>query len=71
MALKSEAPVRGIELCHNMPHLKKLLLDSSQNTGDELFPKKDGVMLTSDIDYVDVWRVRAVTGNHVTERRRR
>ncbi|XP_034390955.1 aldo-keto reductase family 1 member B1 isoform X1 [Cyclopterus lumpus] len=27
-----------------------------KNTGDELFPKKDGVMLTSDIDYVDVWR---------------
>ncbi|KAJ4938566.1 hypothetical protein JOQ06_003179, partial [Pogonophryne albipinna] len=24
--------------------------------GDELFPKKDGKMLTSDIDYVDVWR---------------
>lgn len=26
--------------------------------GDELFPKKDGNMLTSDIDYIDVWRVR-------------
>uniref|UniRef100_A0A8C9ZDE3 Zgc:56622 n=1 Tax=Sander lucioperca TaxID=283035 RepID=A0A8C9ZDE3_SANLU len=24
--------------------------------GDELFPKKDGKMLTCDIDYVDVWR---------------
>ncbi|XP_023253183.1 aldose reductase-like isoform X1 [Seriola lalandi dorsalis] len=24
--------------------------------GDELFPKKDGQTLTSDIDYVDVWR---------------
>uniref|UniRef100_A0A3Q2QG65 Zgc:56622 n=1 Tax=Fundulus heteroclitus TaxID=8078 RepID=A0A3Q2QG65_FUNHE len=24
--------------------------------GDELFPKKDGQILTSDIDYVDVWR---------------
>ncbi|CAG5958382.1 unnamed protein product, partial [Menidia menidia] len=24
--------------------------------GDELFPKKDGKVLTSDIDYVDVWR---------------
>ncbi|XP_040894247.1 aldose reductase-related protein 2 isoform X2 [Toxotes jaculatrix] len=24
--------------------------------GDELFPKKDGEMLTSDVDYVDVWR---------------
>ncbi|XP_054475421.1 aldo-keto reductase family 1 member B1 [Anoplopoma fimbria] len=24
--------------------------------GDNLFPKKDGMMLTSDIDYVDVWR---------------
>lgn len=29
--------------------------------GDELFPKKDGQMLTSDIDYVDVWRVRTHT----------
>ncbi len=26
--------------------------------GDELFPRKDGKMLTSDIDYIDVWRVR-------------
>lgn len=26
--------------------------------GDELYPKKDGQILTSDIDYVDVWRVR-------------
>lgn len=25
---------------------------------DKLFPKKDGKTLTSDIDYVDVWRVR-------------
>lgn len=24
--------------------------------GDELFPRKDGKMVTSDIDYVDVWR---------------
>ncbi|KAM7414097.1 hypothetical protein PAMA_019084 [Pampus argenteus] len=24
--------------------------------GDELFPKKNGKMLTSDIDYVDVWK---------------
>ncbi|XP_070763456.1 aldo-keto reductase family 1 member B1 [Enoplosus armatus] len=24
--------------------------------GDELFPKKDGKMLTSDMDYIDVWR---------------
>nr|XP_046250164.1 aldo-keto reductase family 1 member B1-like [Scatophagus argus]XP_046251159.1 aldo-keto reductase family 1 member B1-like [Scatophagus argus] len=24
--------------------------------GDELFPKKDGKILTSDIDYIDVWR---------------
>nr|XP_019965221.1 PREDICTED: aldose reductase-like [Paralichthys olivaceus] len=24
--------------------------------GDELYPKKDGEILTSDIDYVDVWR---------------
>lgn len=24
--------------------------------GDELFPEKDGKMLTSDIDYLDVWR---------------
>lgn len=27
--------------------------------GDELFPQKDGQPLTSDVDYVDVWRVRA------------
>lgn len=26
--------------------------------GDELFPKKDGKIQTSDIDYIDVWRVR-------------
>ena len=26
--------------------------------GDELFPRKDGQLMTSDIDYVDVWRVR-------------
>lgn len=26
--------------------------------GDVLYPKKDGQVLTSDIDYVDVWRVR-------------
>ncbi|XP_075325450.1 aldose reductase-related protein 2 isoform X2 [Odontesthes bonariensis] len=25
--------------------------------GDELYPRKDGVLLTSDVDYVDVWRV--------------
>lgn len=25
-------------------------------TGDELFPRKDGKILTTDIDYVDVWR---------------
>lgn len=31
---------------------------SSQKVADELFPKKDGKILTSDIDYVDVWRVR-------------
>ncbi|XP_042370048.1 aldo-keto reductase family 1 member B1-like, partial [Plectropomus leopardus] len=24
--------------------------------GDELFPRKDGKIMTSDIDYVDVWR---------------
>lgn len=29
--------------------------------GDELFPRHDGKILTSDIDYVDVWRVRAQT----------
>ncbi|KAM6925919.1 aldo-keto reductase family 1 member B1 isoform 3-T3 [Lycodopsis pacificus] len=28
----------------------------SKKMGDDLFPKKDGKMLTSDIDYVDVWR---------------
>ncbi|XP_058501110.1 aldose reductase-related protein 2 isoform X1 [Solea solea] len=27
-----------------------------KKVGDELFPKKDGQLLTSDIDYVDVWR---------------
>ncbi|XP_028285969.1 aldose reductase-related protein 2 [Parambassis ranga] len=27
-----------------------------KKVGDELFPKKDGETLTSDIDYVDVWR---------------
>lgn len=27
-----------------------------QKMGDELFPMKDGKMLTSDIDYIDVWR---------------
>uniref|UniRef100_A0A3Q3WAY6 NADP-dependent oxidoreductase domain-containing protein n=1 Tax=Mola mola TaxID=94237 RepID=A0A3Q3WAY6_MOLML len=27
-----------------------------QKNGDELFPRKDGNILTSDIDYVDVWR---------------
>ncbi|CAB1455696.1 unnamed protein product [Pleuronectes platessa] len=29
---------------------------SPQKVGDELFPKKDGELLTSDIDYLDVWR---------------
>ncbi|KAK2918292.1 aldo-keto reductase family 1 member B1 isoform X1 [Channa argus] len=28
-----------------------------QKIGDELFPRKDGKILTSDVDYVDVWRV--------------
>ncbi|XP_051808002.1 aldo-keto reductase family 1 member B1 isoform X2 [Acanthochromis polyacanthus] len=28
-----------------------------KKVGDELFPMKDGKMLTTDIDYVDVWRV--------------
>uniref|UniRef100_A0A3B4CVX5 NADP-dependent oxidoreductase domain-containing protein n=1 Tax=Pygocentrus nattereri TaxID=42514 RepID=A0A3B4CVX5_PYGNA len=27
-----------------------------QNIGDELFPEKDGKLLASDIDYVDVWK---------------
>ncbi|KAK2841736.1 hypothetical protein Q5P01_011936 [Channa striata] len=27
-----------------------------QKMGDELFPRKDGKILTSDVDYVDVWR---------------
>ncbi|XP_036441208.1 aldo-keto reductase family 1 member B7-like [Colossoma macropomum] len=27
-----------------------------QNVGDELFPKKDGKTLTTDFDYVDVWK---------------
>lgn len=25
--------------------------------GDELFPEKNGEILTTDIDYVDVWKV--------------
>ncbi|KAG8012991.1 Aldose reductase-related protein 2 [Nibea albiflora] len=28
----------------------------SKKMGDELFPKKDGKIQTSDIDYIDVWR---------------
>ena len=35
-----------------------VLYISIQKMGDELFPMKDGNMLTSDIDYIDVWRVR-------------
>lgn len=35
-----------------------MFADFLQKVGDELFPKKDGQMLTSDIDYVDVWRVK-------------
>ncbi|XP_075994359.1 aldo-keto reductase family 1 member B1 [Genypterus blacodes] len=27
-----------------------------KKTGDDLFPQRDGEMLTSDVDYVDVWR---------------
>lgn len=33
-------------------------LSSSQRVGDEQYPMKDGKVLTSDVDYVDVWRVR-------------
>lgn len=36
--------------------------------GDELFPRKDGQIVTSDIDYVDVWRVRTLSsGNTKTQ----
>ncbi|XP_039863842.1 aldose reductase-related protein 2 isoform X2 [Simochromis diagramma] len=28
----------------------------SKKMGDELFPRKDGKIVTSDVDYVDVWR---------------
>lgn len=30
----------------------------TQKADDELFPMKDGKILMSDIDYVDVWQVR-------------
>lgn len=41
-----------------MSHLSDGLLISLQKMGDELFPRKDGKIVTSDVDYVDVWRVR-------------
>lgn len=39
-----------------------------QKVGDELFPEKDGKILTTDIDYVDVWKVMltANTNNNKT-----
>lgn len=37
---------------------------SSQKMGDELFPRKDGQIVTSDVDYVDVWRVRTYAQKH-------
>lgn len=32
--------------------------------GDELFPEKDGKILTTDIDYVDVWKVMLTTNTN-------
>ncbi|KAF3854322.1 hypothetical protein F7725_022377 [Dissostichus mawsoni] len=55
--LTHHAP-EDIPVCLDMS-LKDLQLDYLDlylKMGDELFPKKDGKMLTSDIDYVDVWR---------------
>lgn len=37
-----------------------------QRVDDELFPMKDGEILTADIDYVDVWKVRALTRKHTS-----
>lgn len=45
-------------LWRKMCHLSDGLLISLQKMGDELFPRKDGKIVTSDVDYVDVWRVR-------------
>lgn len=49
-----EGALWGKEMCH----LFDGLLISLQKMGDELFPRKDGKIVTSDVDYVDVWRVR-------------
>lgn len=36
-----------------------------QNINEELMPQKDGLLLQSDVDYVDTWRVRGYTSGQV------
>lgn len=35
-----------------------MVISFPQKVDNELFPMKDGKMLTSDTDYVEVWQVR-------------